>query len=292
MSTSKALIGSALLLAGLTGCMNSLDSTEIPDNDAQIQTYATKKNLTVQRTDKGLYYVITTPNPNGKKAQIGDEVEFMFKLYNLNDEFLDSTRKDSAVYYQFTNQYLFLPGLQDGIGLMREGEKATLLVPYNLAYGNQAVGDKLPAYSPVRFDVTFLRSRTEDEQIDEYIKRAKLTNVEKTASGLRFVKTKTVPSAAAPNTGQNLQISYSGKLLRGLAPFDSGLTDKVVGQTKFVPGFEEGLARLNVGEKAIIILPSSLAYGTAGAQNPPNSGRYVIPPYAPIVFEIELVSAR
>jgi len=48
-----------------------------------------------------------------------------------------------------------------------------------------------------------------------------------------------------------------------------------------IPGFEEGLSLLNIGDKAILFIPSNLGYGENGAGN-------VIPPNANIIFEVEL----
>jgi len=48
-----------------------------------------------------------------------------------------------------------------------------------------------------------------------------------------------------------------------------------------IPGFEEGLSKMNIGDKAVFFIPSNLAYGENGAGN-------VIPPNANIIFEIEM----
>ena len=44
----------------------------------------------------------------------------------------------------------------------------------------------------------------------------------------------------------------------------------------------EGIEQLSFGDKAVIFIPSHLAYGATGAGN-------VIPPNANIVFEIQLL---
>jgi len=51
-----------------------------------------------------------------------------------------------------------------------------------------------------------------------------------------------------------------------------------------IPGFIEGLEKLSFGDKAILFIPSHLAYGAGGAGD-------VIPPNANIIFEIELLEA-
>jgi cyclophilin family peptidyl-prolyl cis-trans isomerase len=59
-------------------------------------------------------------------------------------------------------------------------------------------------------------------------------------------------------------------------PFEAGKKDGMI------PGFLEGLSLLSYGEKAIIYLPSNLAYGERGAGG-------VIPPNATLIFEIEMI---
>ena len=55
-----------------------------------------------------------------------------------------------------------------------------------------------------------------------------------------------------------------------------------VGKGVMVRGFEEGLSKMTVGDKAILFIPSSLGYGVNGAGN-------VIPPNANIIFEVEML---
>jgi FKBP-type peptidyl-prolyl cis-trans isomerase len=56
-----------------------------------------------------------------------------------------------------------------------------------------------------------------------------------------------------------------------------------VGQV--IPGWDEGIALLKVGDKARFVIPSHLAYGSAGAGG-------VIPPNATLIFEVELMEAK
>jgi peptidyl-prolyl cis-trans isomerase A (cyclophilin A) len=53
-------------------------------------------------------------------------------------------------------------------------------------------------------------------------------------------------------------------------------------EARLIPGFKEGLQLMKVGDKAMVFIPSNLAYGTKGSGN-------VIPPNSDLIFEIELV---
>jgi peptidylprolyl isomerase len=61
-------------------------------------------------------------------------------------------------------------------------------------------------------------------------------------------------------------------------PFQAGKKDGMI------PGFVEGLEKMSFGDKAVLFIPSNLAYGEAGAGG-------VIPPNANIIFEVELLES-
>jgi FKBP-type peptidyl-prolyl cis-trans isomerase len=282
-----------VLMSGLTACMNSVDSTteQYTQNDTDIKNYVTQSGAQWTSSSTGLYYRTLVAKPTAKQAAVGEETEFTYRATNmLTGALVDSTIKGFPVYYPLGVNSI-LAGLEEGVSLMREGETTALLIPSYLGYGSEAKTN-LPAYSVVRFDVTLNRSRTQDEQINDYITAQKFANVESTGTGLRFIKTKEVAGASSPGIGQTLTIKYKGKLLRSASAFDStgtGTFDAVLGRNSYVKGFEEGLAKLKIGETATIIFPSALGYGTTGVI---NNNRYVVTPYAPLRFDIELVSAK
>jgi FKBP-type peptidyl-prolyl cis-trans isomerase len=296
-----------LLVGALTGCQqtdinaNGDTGATYASNLEDIKTYATSKGLSGTTTTSGLYYASTKPSSSTVMPVYSQELEFNYKLYVLSrstsntaivtDKLVDSAYAVTPAYFPFFAGAL-KAGLEEGLKLMHEGEKAILLMPSILGFGSvPALDGLIPANSPVRFDVTLKRSRTEDQQIDDYIAANKLVVTEKTPTGLRFIKTKSNPTADSLRAGQTLTINFAGKLLRATSGFAGGTgTDtKTVGTAKYIPGFEEGLAKLKVGEKATVIFPSSLGYGATGtAQN----GTYVIPPYSPISFDLEVVSAK
>ena len=56
-----------------------------------------------------------------------------------------------------------------------------------------------------------------------------------------------------------------------------------VGVGQVIQGWDEGILLLSEGDKARLVIPSELAYGSRGAGG-------VIPPNAPLIFDVELVS--
>ena len=88
-----------------------------------------------------------------------------------------------------------------------------------------------------------------------------------------------------PELGQVVSVHYTGQLDDGTV-FDSSVERGTpisfpLGQGRVIRGWDEGIALLNQGSKARLIIPSDLGYGASG------SG--IIPPDATLVFDVELV---
>lgn len=126
-------------------------------------------------------------------------------------------------------------------------------------------------------------SGTEDEQIETYIKSKSLVVTEKTNSGLRYIRTKENSSGTALSKGKTVALNYTGKLLTG-KKFDSGTFSFVLGGGRVIAGFDEGIAKMRVGESATLIFPSSLGYGASGTSGIPGS--------SPLLFEIEILAVN
>ncbi|AKD57494.1 FKBP-type peptidyl-prolyl cis-trans isomerase [Spirosoma radiotolerans] len=301
-----AILG-ALLIGGLASCQQqSIDAssdaaTTYTNNMADISSYTISQGLSGTTSASGLFFQSTSPGSTTIVPTYGQEIEFTYKLSVLygpsnvsnattvTSKVVDSAYATTSTYFPFFAKSL-KPGLEEGILKMHEGESAILIMPSILAFGSVVDGN-IPANSPVRFDVTLKRTRTEAQQINDYIAANKLVVTDTTQSGALVIKTKSNPSGLQPSANQTITLNYAGKLLRATTGFTGGTgTDtKTVGITKFVPGFEEGLAKLKVGEKATVIFPSSLGYGATGAA---QNNTYVIPPYSPLSFDLEVVSAK
>ena len=114
------------------------------------------------------------------------------------------------------------------------------------------------------------------------------TGAVKTASGLTFIITKhgTGPLAKA---GDTVSVHYTGTLTDG-TKFDSSRDrgepiEFPLGAGRVIKGWDEGIAKMHVGDQAILIIPPSIGYGSRGAGS-------VIPPDATLIFIVELVNTK
>ncbi len=298
---------STLLLGGLASCnTQDIDPTgsvaTLQANLATIDTYVISQGLSGTSTASGLYYISAKPSSSTVTPAFGKELEFTYTLSVLTSstantgvvtvERVDSAYAQTPAFVSFFDGVL-KAGLQEGLTLMREGESAILLVPSKLAFGEVgSPASSIPANAPVRFDVTLNRARTEDQQISEYIAANKLTFTETTSSGLRFVKTQTNTVGdsvkTAVSAGKTITIRYVGKQLHAKTAL--GFDSTGTGQNQYnVSGFNEGLNKLRVGEKATFLFPSSIGYGKEGLI---ESNLYKVAPYAPLRYDVEVVSVK
>jgi FKBP-type peptidyl-prolyl cis-trans isomerase len=278
------LFGSLLFL---DSCLSSADpeaDNAAADNEAAIQAYITAKNIkNVQKMASGLYYSYTTLNGAGRKPVIGEAITMHYKLFRVADGVLvDSTVRtkgsEAPITFAYTGQS-FIDGIEEALRFLKKGERALFLMPNNLAFGGQS-STKIPAFAALGIDIEIVDVRNQTEQINDYLKAKKLTPTDSTSDGLKIIKTVTTSEAAVAK-GQNTIVKYTGKLLTD-KQFDTGQITVVVGSGATIKGFEDGIAKMKLGEKATLIFPSTIGYGAAGSGS-------TIPPYAPLVFDIEIV---
>ena len=109
------------------------------------------------------------------------------------------------------------------------------------------------------------------------------SNVGTTESGLQYT---IIAEGAAEKVAKNdtVTVKYKGTLIDGTV-FDEGeIPGHVSGSRGLITGFDEGIRLVGEGGKAIIYIPSDLAYGSRG-----NRG---IEPNSVLIFDIEVVSVN
>jgi len=105
-----------------------------------------------------------------------------------------------------------------------------------------------------------------------------------TASGLKLIAIED-GSGAMAQQGQVVRVHYTGYLTDG-TKFDSSLDrgtpfEFQLGTGRVIPGWDEALALMQVGDKRRLIIPPELAYGAGG--------RGQIPPNATLIFDVEFL---
>ena len=152
-----------------------------------------------------------------------------------------------------------------------------------------AVGDDAKSFNAVESFRKFEGARAkriEEEQVAAQIELDKHSKgFEITKSGLRYQIIQN-GSGITPEKNNTVSVHYKGQLIDGTV-FDSSYKrnqpiEFKLGVGQVIPGWDEGISLLGLGDKATFIIPSELAYGQSGAGG-------VIPPNATLVFDVELV---
>jgi FKBP-type peptidyl-prolyl cis-trans isomerase len=121
----------------------------------QFDKYFAENHINAQKTPEGLYYVITEKG-TGDAPKQGQTV-----IANYRGKLLNGTTFDSNMDQEFKHvspfsfalgQHMVIQGWDIGFSLLNKGSKATLYIPSNLGYGEQAQGP-IPANAPLIFDV-------------------------------------------------------------------------------------------------------------------------------------------
>ena len=249
---------------------------------------------------------------------------------NKNDSIIVDSKtvsQDGTGYTKFLMpKTSFVGSLEDGMAMMSKGDSAAFIfsadsfflktMRMNELPKQFKPGEKLKAIVKIK-DVIGKKELEENQKqqmaerekmmkeaegkekldLEKYIADNKIT-VKPSETGVYVVESKK-GSGPKPKLGDEVELTYVGKLVSGKV-FDTSIESVakennmfnpqrpytplkfILGQNMVIKGMEEAVMQLSKGSKAIMILPSNMAYG-------PNGGG-PIPPFAPLTFEVELIS--
>lgn len=292
--------------------MLSVDSPKnlmMKEEDA-LKKYIGDKKITVQPLPSGLYYIETLAG-KGAKIDTGMWVKLHFKVLMIDGkQIFSSYDRGEPMKFEYGKRF-DTPGFEEGVGKMKKGGKATLVVPSKIAFGEAGRGAMVPPYSTVVYEVEVIDLQTkaayekeqaetkkkeqaklatsktqENDLMKKYLKEKNIT-VAPTASGLYYVE-KVKGTGAKAGAGKKVKVHYTGTLLNG-TKFDSSRDrnepfEFTLGKGQVIKGWDEGISMMNVGGKAILVIPSSIGYGERDMGS--------IPPYSTLVFDVELLDVK
>jgi FKBP-type peptidyl-prolyl cis-trans isomerase FkpA len=281
-----------------------------------------------KETENGLFYNFHRKSESGKKPKDKDILYCHMQLNVKGDgEKKDSLLFDSSKYPDFPPSIKFIQvaasqfkgDIMEGLNLMQVGDSASFIISADSFFTVSNKMDKLPPGikpgSELLFHIGLVDIQTEEEtvsrisalkakmgagdkeladkameeepqRITDYLVKKNIT-AKPTKSGLIFVENQKGNGPKA-KPGQKVTVHYSGYLLNG-KKFDSSYDHNSpftfeLGKGEVIGGWDEGVALMNVGTSATLVIPSNLAYG--------SNGQGDIPPFAPLVFEVQLISVK
>ena len=111
-------------------------------------------NNTLSRTPSGLCY-IKYNTTNGTMPTEGKVARIKYTAMLMDGTTLGTTDELGGHFDVELGKKAVLKGLEEGIAMMRVGEKARFVFPYTLAYGNIPYGS-IPAFANLIFDVELI----------------------------------------------------------------------------------------------------------------------------------------
>jgi FKBP-type peptidyl-prolyl cis-trans isomerase len=123
-----------------------------------LKQYLEEEKLTTSPLPSGIYY-LPLREGNGKHVERGDTVLLNYEGRFLNGKFFDSTvKRNQPFQLVYGTEWQVVKGLEEAIGLMKEGERSLFIIPSELAFG--ATGSStgiIPPYTSVIFEVEILK---------------------------------------------------------------------------------------------------------------------------------------
>lgn len=290
--TLSKLLLPLLLLVGLlaAACGPAPEPTETAAEDASAVDASASEESAAEPTRAPAGELITTASGlqyeilqagDGPALQKGQIAEVHYVGMLEDGTVFDSSRERGETYMFAVGGGGTIPGWEEGISLLHVGDQARLILPPALAYGETGAGGVIPPNATLTFEVEIMSVREGAPAAPSTVNEADYTT---TDSGLKYYDF-VVGDGATPAVGQIVVVHYSGWLEDGTL-FDSSLNrgqpfQFPLGQGAVIPGWDEGLATMQVGGKRQLVLPPELGYGeNSVGQIPPNST---------LIFEVELL---
>jgi FKBP-type peptidyl-prolyl cis-trans isomerase len=209
----------------------------------------------------------------GPEVQVGDFacVDYVCWIYENGHKGrqLDSSAERGEPLSFKLGAGMVISGWEQGIRGMRAGGRRELVIPPEFGFGERGT-ELIPPGATLLYDVTLVTIprvaiRTLRPGTGEGARPGDIL-------GLHYTGWIQVPGGGK---GGQFQTSRNG-----IVPFQVKLGEKVI------PGWNQGLEGMKVGEVRELVVPPELAYGKSGISRP----RPLIPPDATLIFEIELLS--
>lgn len=256
----------------------------------------------------GTYYQLYKIGENTQKAQLGDFITADIVYKTMNDSVFFSGRRKLHI-----SNPEFPGSIDECFTMLSKGDSASFIISADLFF-NKTLESALPPFlksgtsMKVSVDIIEIQTKIEYEKekeaflrwiddfneyekviLRQFLKQEKLL-VKPTNSGMYYLKTREGKGKKIEK-GDTITINYEGKFLNGKF-FDSTVRTKqpfqfVYGtEWQVVKGLEEAIGMMQEGEKALVILPSDLAFGSEG------SSTGIIPAYTSLIFDVEIIKVN
>jgi len=235
-----------------------------------------------ETTESGLRYAILEQGGTGEQPEVGQVVSVHYTGWLEDGSSFDSSVERGQPFSFPLGQQMVIAGWDEGIALLEVGDKARLIIPGDLAYG-EAGRPGIPPNATLIFDVELMEIA---EGAPEAPTEVDAGDYQETDSGLMYYDM-VMGDGASPEPGFVATMHFTIWLEDGTMLGSSLSTGQPVqvqiGAGQLFEGWEEGLQGMQVGGSRQLVIPPELAFGETGT---PDGA---IPPNATIILEMELL---
>ncbi len=117
-----------------------------------LNDYLKRTNVTVKPTKSGLYY-IETKKGKGKKAEKGDIIIAHYIGSFIDGKIFDSSYSRKKKFKFVLGNSQFIPALEEAFLKTHEGTTAKLIIPSEIAYGENGLKNFIPPFASLIFEI-------------------------------------------------------------------------------------------------------------------------------------------
>ncbi len=290
----------SVLVLAMFSCKKEYDTIQTVDGN-NIQSYISANGLKMSQGDSGIYYQVIKPGDTGNPLTDTDQIFYAFTIKTLDGKFIstDTVLNRVSNYVGVTSKTLPY-GLQFGIKkyLQKRNGAIRLLIPSKQAYGVTGykssdgviniAGNESLDYTVYLYNVKN-QLAYDTVQIRNYIKKNNLTGFQKTQSGLYYKIVDPGSGTDQIYSTSTVTVTYTKRLLLSQTTIESKSLDAAA-LTDYISGWQEGLQLIKSGGKIRLLIPSSLAYGTAAASTTADTRTYKVPPNSIMDFDVNVTA--
>lgn len=145
----------AFVLLALPVVVARAQREKLPPEDLE---FVNKTWPHAQRTSTGLRYVVLAEG-HGEIAKPGDMVRVLYTGWLLNGTVFDEAKNPDKPFQFRLGRNNVIEGWDQGLQLMRPGEKRLLIIPYELGYGTRGQAPSIPPKATLIFEVHLLEAK-------------------------------------------------------------------------------------------------------------------------------------
>ncbi len=265
-------------------------------------------NRDYKKLNEGVSLKLLGFTSGAKTLSPGDYILADMKFLTKEDSVFFEGRRKFRIDYPETGgavHYAFLE--------LMEGDSASIIVPVD-DFFQRTMKREVPSFLKnddlfkIRIRVDDLQTRndfqkekqlflkwvsefrhSEEDQIKKFMLEKELP-FEENDEGIYYISLQP-GNGKKPKKGNSITIHYEGKFLNGKfiestkkrnQPLDFIFGSEMI----VIKGIEMAVEQMTEGEKALVIIPSDLAFGAGGA------GDGIIPPYTSLIYELELLKVE